>query len=397
MKIFKKFIVAAIVILLLEGVKILMNEVSPVTRLFHQQFILVIQVAIAIWLPIIILLILFKQGESWFARFLPVLLVLMIIGMDMWMGYLLVRPEKIPETLRPAFRAYYNDFEKKDIRFEPCTVYDSTVGPRIIPGLRFAFGNIEYRNQYNMNRESFRENEEDLFGPPVICVGNTQTIGCGVENDETYSQQLELLTGKKVVNAGSIYSGTSEQLKELDRIDTSVLEFLVIQYSPREPDAAVFDFRRDTASDVIAQSFALNRKQYQWAKEYFPGKYAVSIMINWIRSFFQPEQMPLSRDEMNNRATQFLRKIAMLKGVPKYQIIIVSIDKFASPEPSFKTAIDSILNQQEFAGLKSQVRTVDLSGVLAQEDFYMLDDHLKVSGHKKIAEQLALKMAPKSE
>jgi hypothetical protein len=392
MIVLRRLVVATVIIAALEGLKWIIAGSAPATKIFVSQFLLCAQVVVVIWLVITAILSAFGKGSSWVARFLPVILILLVISIDMWFNYLINRPARIPGGLLPSFTRYYDKFERNDLKFEPCTVYDSISGPRIIPGLRFAFGNIEYRNQYNINRESLRDNDGDLFGSQIICLGNTFTLGCGVEEEQTFAELLARRSQKTVVNMGVTDQRTEDQFDYLSAADTSVLEYLVLQLSYLDTYEEVIPGRDAESRPETYDEFELKRRQYGWSKEYFPGKYSVSILADWIASTVSQKRnkLTISPVEYAKHTVDFLAKTR--QGV-RYKIIITQVDEYARMNTGLVNSIDSILRLPQYDSLVSQVHTLDLSGVLKREDYYVLDKHLKAEGHVKVAGQLWNKLA----
>ena len=94
--------------------------------------------------------------------------------------------------------------------------------------------------------------------------------------------------------------------------------------------------------------------------------------------------------EYAKRTVDFLAKTR--QGV-RYKIIITQVDEYARMNTGLVNSIDSILRLPQYDSLVSQVHTLDLSGVLKREDYYVLDKHLKAEGHVKVAGQLWNKLA----
>jgi hypothetical protein len=79
-----------------------------------------------------------------------------------------------------------------------------------------------------------RDDEESLFSPEIVVVGDSQAMGWGVSQDLTFSSLLENALGKPILNAAISSYGTARELKILERIDLSNLKFLIIQYSDND-------------------------------------------------------------------------------------------------------------------------------------------------------------------
>lgn len=395
MKILKSTIIAVVVFALLKALEWVLDGNSPDTITFHRQFIFCLQLMVLLWLVVIIPLQLLNKGNSWMAKFLPVILALLVIGGDMLFYYLLQRPEKIPDTAVKAFSDHYTNFERNIVQYEPCTVYDSNYFYQLMPGLRFSFGNIEYQNQYNINSESLRDNESDLFGPAIVCAGDSYTLGWGVQENETFASLLASQTGKVVLNAGNSSFGTVRELKKLSDLDTSVMEYLVIQYCRNDVDEN-YSYVQNGHSLVISpeKEYLDALSRYKWTREYFPGKYAVSISYDYTRSalskMFRGERRPryLAADPVAG-AKYFLDVFNGMKLDTTFKIIVTDLNGPRDMNGEFLRAVDSMVQLPVYVKYKDALVTLDLSKVLTADDYYILDTHLKPAGHVKVAEAIA--------
>ena len=81
-----------------------------------------------------------------------------------------------------------------------------------------------------MNRLGLRDDEASLRAPAVVVLGDSYAMGWGVAQDETIAEVIERETGLRALNAGIASYGTVREMRLLDRIDTSRLRYLVIQY-----------------------------------------------------------------------------------------------------------------------------------------------------------------------
>jgi hypothetical protein len=387
MIVLRRLVVAVVIVAVLQGLKWLLDSYSPESLVFHREFLWSLQVLVIAWFLVTAALSIFRKENSWTARFVPVFLLMITIVTDMWFSHLITHPEKISASMLPVFREHYEQTEAKDLRYEPCTVYDSVMGCRIMRALGFTFGNIEYNNEYRVNSESLRDTEDDLFGPAIICSGNTFTLGCGVDANQTFAERFGIDAEKTAVNGGVINLGTANQLRYLNSIDTSVLEYLVVQYSfdDGESNSA---FLQGSDTVYSEASFELKRKQYHWAREYFPGKHAVMILSDVVGRWFSKPDNELSQAAQSAYASALVKVLAKVVPNSRYRVIITHIDKRQNMNSGFIKQVDSLLRTEEFQSALPQATTVDLSGVLSEDDYYRLDMHLKPSGHEKIAGRL---------
>lgn len=384
--------VAVAAIVLLRILVFILDRATPTSAAFHRQFLFSLQLIVIAWLMVIVLLMLCKAGRSWMARFLPVLIVMMVLAIDILFSFWMENPVRIPGFLKNEFKNYYSSYERNIIDFEPCSVYDSAYGYKFIPGLAFTFGNIEYKNSYVVNSESLRDGEDALSGPQIICLGNSYTLGIGVEQNVTFPELIAAKTGKTVLNTGNSSYGTVREWKRLVNADTSYLQYVVIQYSKYDvyENAA---FVNNTAYLRTASDSAYQKavKQYRWRKEYFPGKYATTIGYDCLKGIARKIKKPkyfLSGDT-DSSASYFLSVLDRFSPAPHLKILVTEVNDYNDMDSGFLRAIDSLLRTSRFSHLQPMVKTIDVSDILQRSDYYIIDSHLRPSGHEKIATRIA--------
>lgn len=388
----RKTLVAVAAIVLLRIVGYALDRVSPASSVFHRQFLFSLQLLVIVWLVISLLLIAFKAGKSWVARFLPILIVMIVLAIDIIFSFWMENPVKIPGFLKNEFKNYYSSYERNIIDFEPCSIYDSAYSYKIIPGLAFTFGNTEYKNNYRVNSESLRDKEEAMTGPQIICLGNSYTFGIGAEQNATFPELMAAKTGKTVLNTGNSSYGTVRELSRLANADTSFLQFAVIQYSKYDvyENAA---FVNNQPYQKITSDSAYKRavKQYRWRKEYFPGKYATTIGYDYLKSIARTMKKPkhFLSGNTDSSATYFLKVIDRFNLASNVKIIVTEVNDYNDMDSGFLNAVDSLLHGQQFPNLKGRVKTVSVSDLLTPEDYYVIDSHLKPAGYEKVADRLS--------
>jgi hypothetical protein len=392
MKMLRKTIKAIIVIALLKILMLILDRYSPASTAFHRQFLFSLQLVVIVWLLISLLLFILKAGKSWVARFLPVLIVMFVLAIDVLFSFWMESPAKIPGFLKREFKTYYAYYERNAIEFEPCSVFDSIYSYKIIPGLAFNFGNIEYKNNYVVNSESLRDKEDALSGPQIICLGNSYAQGIGVEQNQAFPQLLATQTGKTVLNTGNSSYGTVRELKRLITADTSLLEYVVLQYSKYDvyENLELID-HNDSVGLKSDSAFRHAVREYRWRKEYFPGKYAVTITYDFFKSIAQrlrkKKYFP-SADPVAS-ARYFLKVVDHYKPHGKFKVIVTEMNDYRDMHSGFLGAVDSLLQQPEFVHMKDMIRTVSVSDVLTPLDYFYIDSDLRPSGHQKVANVIA--------
>jgi hypothetical protein len=392
MKLLRKTIVAVAAIAFLRILIFIFDRSSPASAPFHRQFLFSLQLIVVVWFVVIALLTIFKADKSWVARFLPILIVMIVLAIDILFSFWMENARRIPNFLKIEFKNYYSSFERNIIDFEPCSVYDSAYSYKFIPGLAFTFGNIEYKNNYVVNSESLRDEESALSGPQIVCLGNSYTLGIGAEQNASFPELIAAKTGKAVLNTGNSSYGTVREMKRLVSADTSDLQYVIIQYSKYdvyENDA--FLNKKNYLRIATDSAYKNEVKQYKWRKEYFPGKYAVTIAYNFLKGIAKKLKKPkhfLSGD-VDNSANYFLRVIDSYNLPPDVHFIVTEINDYNDMDSGFLPAVASLLQKSEFARLNGRVITVNVADLLTRDDYYVIDSHLRPSGHAKVATRIA--------
>src|SRR3989338_1084332 len=117
-------------------------------------------------------------------------------------------------------------------------------------------------------------------------------MGWGVQQNEAFPQVIEEMTGTKTLNAGIASYGTVREMMMLDRIDTSGLKYLIIQYNDN-------DFEENKAFYEQGQLQTSSYEAYQRIcnfqgklSRYYPGKNLTLIWRGLQRKISNPLRIP---------------------------------------------------------------------------------------------------------
>lgn len=317
--------------------------------------------------------------------------VLTITALEGGLEFLLTYPRLVPERAVPLFRKYYRNLEWVNLQLDPrCAVYDPEVTYILRPG-EFRFGNREFDNAYSVNRLGLRDDEASLVQPEIIVLGDSHTMGWAVEQDEIFTSLLEQATRRRVLNAGIPSFGTVRELKLLERLDTSALKTLIIQYCGNDMTE-----NRSWQSGGGRLTIS-SRTQYEQlsrghmrSKNYFFGRhlFALANQLVWRRHAGQ--QKPVSDAEVTMTAADeaglFLDILAAspvdLEGV---DVIVLETNAYGTNDRSFLDALTAQLGRDELPEPWRRIRTVDVSSVLSREHYRVLDSHMQAAGHVLVA------------
>lgn len=391
-------VIAAII--LIELLKNAANFIWPF-RPFHALF-TSLQLVLLLWLTVSLILDLtvFRDVPFRIAIQKSTLIVFLILIIpELILVFLLRHPKKIPKGILPMFQEYYDVLERDIIQFNPnCARYDSTLFYTLMPNQQFNFANREFDTDYSTNSKGLRDDEISLYKPDIVVLGDSYAMGWGVGQNETFAQQIEKTTGKKVLNAAISSYGTARELKNLQRLDTSQLQFLIIQYSNNDEEENKPFVTRNYQLLISSPAVYNNAVQSEyWRKQYFPGKHFTTIGKWYGKEKLQQimnREVPVSPDSLRKAEAGAIEKAQNFIDIlhnssinfTKVKVIVIDMNDLASIDKMFIEKADSIQHHLKYVQrFKTNLLFLPVSTLLKSDDYYTLDPHLRASGHKKLA------------
>lgn len=288
-----------------------------------------------------------------------------------------------------VFRQYYASHDRQIIQLLPdCAVYDPELTYLLRPpGCRIV--NREHTVDYVVNRLGARDDEGSLDGPEIIVLGDSQAMGWGVGQTQTFSELLERETGSRVLNLAISSYGTVRELKLLDRADRSRLKTLVIQYCQNDaPENLAFESEGNRLPISDRAVYEKTVEDYLARTAYSPWKHTRRLVQIW-RHLGAPWAPPDTVEEHLVDARAFLNALAEsgidLGGI---EIVVFEVNGFARNDAYFTTALESTVEQLPPESPWRRVQVLDLSPELTEDKYYKIDDHLTAEGHRTIADAL---------
>jgi lysophospholipase L1-like esterase len=323
-----------------------------------------------------------------------------IVVMEALFAWWMYHPVRLPVFLRPSFAYYYDYFQEDLLQFDArYATYNKDFFYTLDPESHFSFGNIEFNNTYSTNNLGLRGVNSTLIAPEVACVGDSYTMGWGVEQDQSFPSRLAALSGLKVANMGMASYGTAREIKELGRIDTSHLRWLIIQYCCNDQDenrtSVEHGYKLPISSRDTYERLVRAAKS---SRIYFPGKYFLIIgnyfiksRINLIYRLFSLrwDRKDWGKDQ-EGQARTFLN---ILYNSPidfdKMRVVITIMDDADNMRGPFLNIVRRLSTAPPYCTkFKTALLFLDAGALLTSDDRYILDVHLKASGHEKIAQAL---------
>jgi hypothetical protein len=281
------------------------------------------------------------------------------------------------------------------IQFSPdCAKFDEGLGYTLKPG-QCTFSGREFSTSYFINSKGVRDDEKSLENPQIIVTGDSFAMGWGVNQDETYATLIKQKTGMKVLNTAISSYGTAREMMMIKRINIDKVRYMIIQYCGNDyeenMDFYINNNHLKTMSETEYRKYAdLDRPN----KTYFLGKYLkLEIMkrINEFRQSWSGENKAFDKDEMDLFINAVVHSGLDLDNVQ----IITFIMNGRTPDDNraFPKALKKKIASGGYPSYIKNMIVLDFSDVLQDDNYYVLDDHLKDSGHEVIADEIIKRIA----
>jgi hypothetical protein len=273
-------------------------------------------------------------------------------------------------------------FDRNVIQVMPeCAVYDEGLTYRLRPG-RCTFANREFSNEFFINSLGVRDDESSLDQPRVIMIGDSLTMGWGVDQEQAFASVFERQTGLRTLNAGVSSYGTVRELRMLERVDRRAATDIVIQYSDND--------LVENEQLVSGRYQVLSREDYDRTVRgqaemlrYHPGKHTINLAV-LLRNLVRERGNPPAPRSAAHEAEVFLKVMERSPvDLSSYRITVLSLD------PAFADAARDMARTSSSPVIQ-RLRFLDASSIASIPDsFYVLDNHPTGAGHEGIAKLLA--------
>lgn len=333
--------------------------------------------------------------------FLSILIPLaLLILAELRIKNLLDHPEKIPASSLDGFIYYYDHFEARLLQYEKGAMeYDSTLFYKFIPNTRIDFVNREFTTEVKANKFGLRDTDAALMAPEMIFIGDSHTMGWGVQQEKAFPALVGKLSGRKVLNAGIPSYGTARELMLLHALDTSRLKHLIIQYCSNDVEENEKAIGNAGVLKVSSQAaFDSVNNLYQAIRSYFPFKHiavwgnrALKLQISsWVGKKTIPYGRNPSSTTSDMQAAQFIK---LLSNAPvdlsKVQITVLDFNHTGAMDSSFSVSLERQLKAIEVrAKFPLAINIINVHRLLKPDDLFILDPHMTAEGHAKVAREL---------
>lgn len=287
--------------------------------------------------------------------------------------------------VRRVLREAYLQRPVRAFKMAEMARHDAELGYTLKPG-RFLFAADEFAVPFEVNALGLRDSEEAARAPEIVVLGDSYAMGWGVRQEETLAKRLEALTGLKTLNAAISSYGTARQLRLLDRLDTSRLRYLVVQYCDNDIwENEDFRERGGLAAvgrDAYQESVARNERGY------VPGDYARELARSALR--LSPAWLHMSRPVPSAPLDLFYGAFAATrKDLSGVQVIVCEadidgVDRWLLPLLSRGARA----RRRAPPAFLRRARVVRLSPELGEAHRFVLDQHWRAAGHELAARKI---------
>jgi uncharacterized membrane protein YqjE len=423
MRFLRKTIIAVCSIILLAGIKILFSKMFPHSAVFHYNLFSSLQLLLLLWAIGTGLLeyIAWKKEPPATARLKSLFSFLaFLILAEAGCSWMLYHPRSIPHPFMTAFREYYNNYQRDILQYNKnISRYDPAVFYRMKAGNRSLFANIEFADSIFTDNSGFRTNNTSGNaatsdnspattttppGPTVICLGDSYTLGWGVQQDETYPARLQSMLGQTVLNTGMSSYGTIREVESTRALDKSGVSTVIIQYCFNDADEneafVNHHFHLSISPETVYDS-AVN--MLWWSNLYFPGKYFCTLTklflserLHASASPGEPEVNPPgpTADHPTGQTAEAAWFLEVLRhsglNFDSLHVFVFDIREYQNLTGKFIGALQQQLTSPDNRlFFKGNLHPLSVDGLFTPADYYLLDEHLRPSGQKKLAAYLA--------
>jgi hypothetical protein len=295
-------------------------------------------------------------------------------------------PAYLPDAILPAMRKYYYSEDQRFIQYMPdCSKYDPGVTYTLKPG-SCRFSGREFDTTVTANSLGVRDDEQSLHAPEIFVLGDSVSMGWGVQDNETYAFLIEKETGIKVLDLAVSSYGTVREFDIASRADASRLNTIILQYSHNdmgENQAFLDNGNHLPISDE--STYEATRRQHLEQTKYFFGKHVWWVIRQLADSLIGSANAQEETDEARYFFSVLFIKLADLsnraKLAPGSTMVIVQ-------------GLPWSVETSRAAIAKLEPRPSSISRILeigypeSHEAYYRLDEHMTAVGHAELARQL---------
>lgn len=217
------------------------------------------------------------------------------------------------------------------------------------------FKNEEFETMVHVNSLGFRDDEISLENSEIIFLGDSMTMGWGVQQEEAFPQVFENITGLNTLNAGGVGYGTVRQLRTLKKLKLNKTKYIIIQYSNGYFEENESFFENGFLEVSSQENYNEAKEKYESDKTYYPGRYS-RIFVNLVSLKIESKIRSLSNKKKvltdeNMEAKYFVHALEkFINGLEKgrlnlssTKVIVFSVTTYNKNKPKFINSLSRLI------------------------------------------------------
>nr|WP_295930579.1 hypothetical protein [uncultured Dyadobacter sp.] len=289
--------------------------------------------------------------------------------------------------------------------------FSPDLGYVLRPGSEHVHSGLEYENMFRINSFGLRDDEDSMDQPKLVFLGDSFTMGWGIDQDRTYADLTGKKLGIKTLNAGISSYGTFREMVLFSKIKRDSCQLVVLQYcendreeneARNEPNAqgqlltaekfentAVFNRINETYFPMRFTYFFVREKDL--LKRIWTSPLAVTDEIGgalqaWIQGKPLPPATPPARKtaaELQIHTEYFFKSLAKIRKFYQGNIIVTHLDGLPI-QPDIMEAFEAEARRTG----DPHLFFLPVHNLLSAKHYYPIDGHINASGHERISEAL---------
>ncbi len=244
--------------------------------------------------------------------------------------------------------------------------------------------NIEFSNSYTINSQGVRDDEASLDFPKIIMLGDSHTMGWGVDQEESFSNLVEQKTKMKVLNTGIVSYGSARQYLMFQKLKTDSCQTIIWQYCSNDlRENQSFLENGNQLSISSEQEYQFQYKRNFLHSNYYPFKYVFETFAHQIRKRIKRKPQPYQNLELTQQVNNLFSILKLLQEDFHGNIILFNLESFDTTDEYFLAFKEYIEDNH-----LEKIQLIDFSKILNEDDYFIIDGHINVSGHRKVSDAI---------
>lgn len=296
---------------------------------------------------------------------------------------------RLPASARDKVINYYLEVDREVIQFNPqCAKHDPQLFYTLKPG-SCDTREREFSVHYEINSQGLRDSESALKSPELVVIGDSFAMGWGVPQEKTFAKRIETAWGRKVLNSGISSYGTAREVLMLERLDTSRLQYLVVQHCNNDPvENTAFVENGYSLPPRSLSAYEEVLEEQRALHRYYPGR-RVRHLVSQLAT---PRLLShyFSTAPYSEQAEVFLKTLSVFaKRHPKVKILVFETNSHALNYPDFIKELNGRKADSRYPESIRNLVAEDFSATLVDQRYHFaLDGHLNELGHEWVAEKV---------